>query len=701
MHMFLETLPQRLRQVPSILVSQQSGIAFLTMVPFMLSSITLAQRDPTFLFYLTTTQPQSYTVLPALLLAIIATTVLVKSRSLLSLATCISAIVLLALALKAVVAKTQIGQQENISAVLAMIENGSAYPDLYGLYSVSVFATVLGVIVRPTLSQWLFRTVAFVLVADVILFTFSSAFTVLGSFFIRYTPSQVSVLTSLLVLLFLRMVVKFVQENMPYLNDAKALSPDVRQLMLRNTFSLWWPMLAVFVVCGVTYHWLDERYVKQPLIRALNSYELENEVRVYPTGTPISPPTEARNSDTVETASIELLDYFLEQQNAQIAARIDAQVDTADNTADGIVAEVRAALPRRFPGTAIKDCGLLDADCHLANIAKAVINSGYVSARRATLNRLQGDLERASQGAEDVGTSAKDEVGKVLAGLNDLTRRFITETATGLRYLGWAAFAYSVVILAKSLMIVLARVFHSQVATTPAASGLAGDRRIGKMKRLGARVELRAADGISHYYVVFKACGNNVIDRRRIPQPTKLVLRRLFARNLTMCLIDFDADKSIATCDLIVDPPAEITQWDLLEDDEIFVDMANVLGFSRSCRLDRRISMSLGALIFGRAIYHSISGPGRVYLRTENAPLAGADKGTWNVMQASSLVAWRRDTGFHVKSSLTVGDTFFSGYSIRKADERGHLVLYDTSQTRRVGTGGGILRMTRAFLLPF
>jgi hypothetical protein len=70
-------------------------------------------------------------------------------------------------------------------------------------------------------------------------------------------------------------------------------------------------------------------------------------------------------------------------------------------------------------------------------------------------------------------------------------------------------------------------------------------------------------------------------------------------------------------------------------------------------------------------------------------------------MQASSLIAWRRDTEFNVISSLTIGDTFFSGYSIRKADPSDHAVIYDTSQSQRVGTGGGILKMTRAFLLPF
>ncbi len=70
-------------------------------------------------------------------------------------------------------------------------------------------------------------------------------------------------------------------------------------------------------------------------------------------------------------------------------------------------------------------------------------------------------------------------------------------------------------------------------------------------------------------------------------------------------------------------------------------------------------------------------------------------------MRASSLVAWRRNTEFNVISSLTVGDTFFSGYSVRKADPRDHVVLYDTSQSRRAGASGGILRMTRAFLLPF
>ena len=167
-----------------------------------------------------------------------------------------------------------------------------------------------------------------------------------------------------------------------------------------------------------------------------------------------------------------------------------------------------------------------------------------------------------------------------------------------------------------------------------------------------------------------------------------------------MCLVDFSAAKGVASCDLIVDPPAQIVQWDLLEEEEVFVDMRTVVGFSRSCRLERHISLSLGALIFGRAIYHSVNGPGRLFLRTESEPLAGADRGTGNIMQGSSLIAWRRDTQFNLISSLTVSDIFLSGYSVRKADNRGHLVVYDTSQTRRISTTGGILRLARAFLLP-
>jgi hypothetical protein len=141
--------------------------------------------------------------------------------------------------------------------------------------------------------------------------------------------------------------------------------------------------------------------------------------------------------------------------------------------------------------------------------------------------------------------------------------------------------------------------------------------------------------------------------------------------------------------------------WDLGADDEIFIDVNTLIGFSEGCRLGRTISLSLGSLIFGRAIYHSIKGPGRIFIKTKSAPIAGADKAAANIMQASSLVAWRRDTTFHVISSLTKSDIFFSGYSIRKASADKHLVIYDTSQSRRMGTGQGIVKMIRAFLMPF
>lgn len=284
------------------------------------------------------------------------------------------------------------------------------------------------------------------------------------------------------------------------------------------------------------------------------------------------------------------------------------------------------------------------------------------------------------------------------------TQRRIEDTATGLRYAGIASFMYSLIILFKSYIMVFARVFYARVPFKPLSGPVepqGGNAKTGITRSHGSSHRLLPTRDDRRFFIVFRACGNNVVDRRRIPQPTKLALKRLLAGNMAMCLIDFDAGDDIESCDMIVDPPAEITEWHLREGDEVFVDIGSVLGFSESCRLARRISLSMGALIFGRAIYHSVKGPGRLFLRTAAKPMACSAANTASVMQASSLIAWRRDTQFHIVSSLTISDIFLSSFSIRNDDKRGHTVVYDTSQTRRVGLRGGIIGMARAFLMPF
>ena len=577
---------------------------------------------------------------------------------------------------------------------------------LFALYTLTGLASFFAISVRPTLSRVLFRAVLVVILLDLLLFSFFGGRTLAGGLFRAYFPSQISVLISLMVLMVLRMLVKFFQENRGTREATRQADPRLLRSVRRTTLRLWWPMPLIFVFFLLLYGLLSERLLREPMITALNTLGTEEPLTFFEGTEAVVPATYGdMPPDTVQAAAENAVDRIVAAQTAAITTRIRAQSAQFDGDTDAVMAAARSAMPGRFPGTQTRRCGFLDIGCYIQNGIKSMINSAYVSARENMLEDFRRDLERADGSVASSTEGVVAELERRAALMGEQTKRRINDAATGLRYFGWASLLYSVLVLIKSWMIVFARVFYNRVpfrATDDSEEEAAesNGRKVGRAVPKGSRLELKPTKEATRYYIAFRACGNNVVDRRRLPQPTRIFFKRLFSRNLAMCLIDFSADRKINSCDVIVDPPAQILQWDLLEGDEVFVDMSTVIGFSESCTLGRTISLSLGALIFGRAFYHSVKGPGRLFLRTESTPIAGAEKGTSNVMQASSLIAWKRDTRFNIVSSLTVGDTFLSGFSVRKSDPRHHLVVYDTSQSRRVGTGGGILRLIRSFLLP-
>lgn len=681
-----------LERARAAVASQLTGVALLTLLPFILNGYLFApfSEAATHAVYL----PQV-----AIALAALSLVVLVASRDFRFVMCVFSAAILVAMA------------EKNTGMFgIARIQE-SPWHIFNTLYAFTGALTFVVILRKPTMSTWLFRLIVGLLLADVALSIIGIDFNLLGPLFLGYFPSQVSVLLCLTILATLRMIAKFYLENAETRIKVRRSDPRYMRTVRFKTVKLWWPMLVIFAGFTLAYHLMSEPLVSRPLVSHLDALDASGNP-VHKATAPAERIAEADVAPperTVEIAAREAVERINVKLQADFKAQVSAQIKATSANKARAMAAAEAALPARFPGTKPKSCGFLDFGCYIQNGIKSMINSAYRSSRASMLANLQGELDEIDQTATDAKQQILDAFNRTANNFSGFTQQRIGETATGLRLAGWAALCYSLLILIKSYMIVFARVFCARVATALATpdvdeTGPEDGRRgppIGAMTARGSRHRLDKADGYSRTYVSFRACGNNVVDRRRVPQPLSLLFRRLRARNYAMCLIDFDAGDGITSCDIIVDPPSEIVQWDLKDGDEVFVDMNALVGFTDTCRLGRCISLSLGALIFGRLIYHSIQGPGRIFLRTKSAPLAGKDPGTGNIMRASSLVAWRRDTEFNVISSLTIGDTFLSGYSVRKADPRDHVVLYDTSQARRAGATGGILRMTRAFLLPF
>ncbi|WP_281857549.1 AIM24 family protein [Litoreibacter halocynthiae] len=691
------------KSLPQVLAGQISGVALLTLLPFMFSGIIFEPFFPSAVAALAERTPAVYVPAAAVVLVLLCIVTLVASRDHRFAMCLLSAILLAVMAF-------------NYAPPFDLMKRGQLHwPTLWTLYSFTGFLTFVVIVLKPTLSSVLFRTIVILLGVDMVAWlTFGTTF--LHPLFLGYFPSHLSILFCLMVIMFLRTIFKFIQENGASFKVVLEKDRDYLKRVKKRTLKLWWPMPVLFVLLTALYSYIGDTYVERPLIGYLDSYEGRQgldgagydscRMVTLETGPPIM---ENPDDCTVEAAAKALIDRLQDRNVASVRAQIDAQVDAAGGNREQIVAAVKAQLPKRFPGTETERCFFLNVVCHIKNGIKSMINGAYRSARNGMISDLENELARAEKRGENSAEDYKRIYTEKMDGFSGRVKQAIGYTATGIRFSGFVALLYGLLILAKSYMIVFARVFYARVTTSPAQDVIGGSEtaRKGAPKACGPRHTLRATAKTERFYVAFRACGNNVVDRRRLPQPLSLLVKRLFSKNYAMCLVELEKraetkdDVSVSSCDLIVDPPAEIVEWKLAPDEEILVDFANVVAFSDTCKLGRRISLSLGALVFGRAIYHSVQGPGRVFIKTASAALAGSDPGTENVMQASSLIAWKLNTEFHVVASLTTNDIFLSGYSIRKADPKAKTVVYDTSQSRRVGTGQGILRLTRAFLLPF
>ena len=692
-------------EFPAVLSRNISGVALLTLLPFLFSGLVFEPFFPKALEALTDRAPATFTPLISVLMVALCIVTLVASKNY-RFSMCLLSSVFLA-----IISITYSYPNLSIFSSWTLSE---LWKILWILYTFTGFLTWVVIVLNCTFSTMLFRGILIVLVLDLGA-SLIVARPLLSPFFVAYFPSHFSVLFVLMILMFIRTIVKFFQENTPAREQVTEFDDSYLKGVRRKTFGLWWPMPMLFAIFTCIYQYLGVTYVHRPLILYFDNFDAVNATGQLPSGAGLvdhcrfedaeeTAEPVSRRECSVEAAARELTERLAKQNIESVRATIDAEVDELGDSNDAIVAAVENQLPTRFPGTEItSSCYLLNMDTCIKNGIKSMINGAYRSSRDGMISDLERDLANIEESVDGGAGGMKAAYEIRMNGFAERTTQAIGYTSTGIRFAGFLAFAYGLVILAKSYMIVFARVFFARVATSPAREvvGVSERARKGQIKVHGSQLTLNKDGKGGRYYVVFRACGNNVVDRRRLPQPSHLMIKRLFSRNYAMCLVDFDTDSSITSSDIIVDPPAQITEWKLRADDVVYLDFKNVVAFSDTCTLGRSISLSIGALIFGRAIYHSISGPGAIFLRTESAPLTGSMKGADNVMQASSLVAWRQNTDFHVVASLTISDTFFSGFSVRKADDKANTVVYDTSQSRRMGVGQGILRLTRAFLLPF
>jgi hypothetical protein len=416
------------------------------------------------------------------------------------------------------------------------------------------------------------------------------------------------------------------------------------------------------------------------------------------------------------------LERALARQNraqAELARqRILKALNTLEETGDKVEdapAQVRAAMERGYPEQAlplldVPKCFFLNIPCVAESSIKSGANDAMKSARTGIFDGIETELEEITEGTADSAAEAAKQAGLMLdrktAAAEDRAEAALASSFRTWRNLSLLATIYSLIILLKTMMIVFSRVIFAPNGADSITAQFLPDQPVegrGNMVRHGQTLEIDKTSNEAFFVSRSGVTLEGPPPARRRPLGWRYPVARILADKWYLNRIDGNrqgADEFSAH--LKVDEPAELVTWQLQPGERVVFRFADFIGMSENLRVGRVASLSISTLILGRMIYHFAEGPGMLILRTTAASRISAGGGPASAAERpapmSKLVAWGSSTHFNIVAALTVTDTFFSGYNLRKRPEDN--VIWDSSTQRGEGPGAGIMRFVKSFLLP-
>lgn len=571
-----------------------------------------------------------------------------------------------------------------------------------------------------------------ILIIDSLLNFLGSNFTFFGLIFERYIPSFAGISLTLMAIFLIRSAFLLVQQNKgAYTRYSNHLLPSMGIGFLK-----WLPMLLFFILMSTLYSKINTNYVTPCVVTYIQKFDQWEAAWLAGTKTPecspdltvtVTIPLQTGSSseeEATETKQIapsiqQALDVLIDQKISELQTVIpevstairDTAVTTVSGASSSGVSKIETALSGRLPGTETRSCGFFDVGCYISNGIKSMMNSAYQKHKNAAVAGMHRDADKIDdatrQNADALTTQANNIATEHVNALQIISKRSIKRVASAASLVSVVFLAYSLLILAKSYLVVFARVLYSRFPIEP-LSELDDHKTSKENAPRGKPLATNGVQNVSDTYTITdkeirekiyaksEVIGINIVERKRFPQPFRLPLRRLLSGAYMLCEIDPQQQSS---CTLKVDSPAELVAWHLKDGEEIVFGLSDFAAMSDSIQLGSRIKLGLSSLIFGRIIYHTATGPGTLVLRTKSKSISGSSDDAAQTLNAAGLVAWGPSNEFKVDSSPALIDTYLSGSCLRKASK--DLIVYDTSQARRkAGPLGGILKFARTFLVP-
>jgi len=249
-------------------------------------------------------------------------------------------------------------------------------------------------------------------------------------------------------------------------------------------------------------------------------------------------------------------------------------------------------------------------------------------------------------------------------------------------------------LIVKSFLVVFARVAFSgrdEIYVTLLDPNQ--EMQKGNLKKWGNEYVIRAEDQLNFYTSrAYEPSGRP--PKFVIPQKTAAFFSRLRTGNYALNhIVMREREGSVYYHAL---GGTEFVEWNLEEGEEVIFNLENFIAMSEGVKLSVQYSFRLTSLLLGRLRFMTAKGPGKLVLVTKGTPITSEEEQGNASVPVSRIIAFQKNTRFHVHSELNVVDVFLSGVYLEK--KPGDLILIDADEKGNVKSG--ISRFIKGFLLP-
>ena len=408
------------------------------------------------------------------------------------------------------------------------------------------------------------------------------------------------------------------------------------------------------------------------------------------------------------------LDYSLDVEVIRLhksirkgLAKVEKQVRKNANKLPNEVSKIyknifKETLPEMAPLFEEEDCGFwgkLNFTCQAKNSAKRSINDSYAEQRAEMLTSLIKQVKKSARETKndvrktikDIDKELKDQLDTFAQKLK-FTIQTSFDTLIFINLLLDIAFGF---LILKSFLYVFSRVaFSSDDENYVTLLSSESEMKNGILTKEGNQYTIDPSNTKENFYISRSFEPSGRAPKFSLPQCKAAIIARIFTGNYAMNKVKMDSGSEAVHFKTM--GSHEFVEWEIKEGEEVIFHFKNFVGMSDNIKISAVVSLRLTSLLFGRLIFTTAKGPGKLILLTKGEPITKGDPKSNASIATSRVLAWQRNTRFNVESELNMVDVFMSGIYLKKKEE--DLILIDADA--KGSAKSGIVRFIKSFILP-